>query len=126
MSARRKKRLGDRLPTPPPNLRTCGVCYLFQQASAGRDNSLGCSAIRHRYLKPNHVLAVGGCPVMMDSCFPQRAFSPGLVEDGVVEVDVSSHSDKKCKFRNKKKRYPIVAYSTDPDHCRSGKLGAFD
>lgn len=42
-----------------------------------------------------------------------------------MEVDVSSHVNEKCNFRNAKKRYPIVAYSTDPEQLPGGKAGKF-
>lgn len=125
MSSARGSRLEESFPKPSSGLKTCGVAYLFRQASPGRNNSLQCAAIRHRFLKPQDVLSLGGCPVLIDCCFLQRCFCPGLEKDSHVEVDVSSHVNEKCNFRNAKKRYPIVAYSTDPEQLPGGKAGKF-
>lgn len=125
MPTARGASLKESLPKAPMGLPTCGVAYLFRQASPGRDNSLQCAAIRHRFLKPQDVLSLRGCPVLIDCCFLQRCFRPGLDEDSHVDVDVSSHVDEKSNFRNATKRYPIIAYSTDSKHSIGGKAGKF-
>ena len=55
----RRKTLAERVPKPPEHRPTCGVGYLFQQVSHGRNNSLQCVAMRHRYLEPKDVIEDG-------------------------------------------------------------------
>ena len=68
-------------------------------------------------------MSVEGCPVLIDCCFPHRAFSS---REGEVffEVDTSSHSHMECKVSGPKDRFPIVAYNTDPELDLDGKVGA--
>ena len=97
---------------------SCGTAKIFQP-TRGRESSLVCVEIHHRYIKPEHILEPGGLPIFIDSSNLALALKARDSQHVRVEVDLSPQNGTVYPKLFERRRFPVIAFSTDDKTSKS-------